>query len=38
MEGMPRFIVEVGSLHGHSAIQMATVLDRLNMTQAWKRC
>ena len=34
MEGMPRFIVEVGSLHGHSAIQMATVLDRLNMTQA----
>lgn len=25
----PRFIVEVGSLHGHSAIQMATVLDKL---------
>jgi predicted O-methyltransferase YrrM len=34
MEGMPRFIVEVGSLHGHSAIQMATVLDKLQMTEA----
>ncbi|CAL1164235.1 unnamed protein product, partial [Cladocopium goreaui] len=33
MEGMPRFIVEVGSLHGHSAIQMATVLDKLQMTE-----
>lgn len=32
MEGGPRFIVEVGSLHGHSAIQMATVLDRLGLT------
>eukprot|EP00913_Durusdinium_trenchii_P002884 g2671.t1 len=30
---MPRFIAEVGSLHGHSAIQMATVLDQLGMTQ-----
>lgn len=30
-EGGPRFIVEVGSLHGHSAIQMATVLDRLGL-------
>ena len=34
MEGMPRFIVEVGSLHGHSAIQMASVLDKLQMTEA----
>ena len=34
MEGMPRFIVEVGSLHGHSAIQMAMVLDKLQMTEA----
>ena len=34
LEGMPRFIVEVGSLHGHSAIQMATVLDQLQMTEA----
>eukprot|EP00434_Breviolum_minutum_P007474 symbB.v1.2.006595.t2/scaffold393.1/size213714/8 len=33
MEGMPRFIVEVGSLHGHSAIQMASVLDKLQMTE-----
>ncbi|CAJ1443676.1 unnamed protein product [Effrenium voratum] len=33
LEGMPRFIVEVGSLHGHSAIQMATVLDKLGMTR-----
>jgi len=32
-EGGPRFIVEVGSLHGHSAIQMATVLDRLGFTE-----
>lgn len=31
MEGGPRFIVEVGSLHGHSAIQMATVLDSLGL-------
>eukprot|EP00928_Gymnodinium_smaydae_P092415 TRINITY_DN7628_c0_g1_i1.p2 TRINITY_DN7628_c0_g1~~TRINITY_DN7628_c0_g1_i1.p2 ORF type:complete len:310 (-),score=69.44 TRINITY_DN7628_c0_g1_i1:43-933(-) len=28
-EGGPRFVVEVGSLHGHSAIQMGTVLDKL---------
>ncbi|CAK9026775.1 Hypothetical protein SCF082_LOCUS17652 [Durusdinium trenchii] len=33
LEQMPRFIAEVGSLHGHSAIQMATVLDQLGMTQ-----
>lgn len=37
MEGMPRFIVEVGSLHGHSAIQMASVLDKLQMTEAGPR-
>mmetsp|Transcript_61699 Transcript_61699/g.127883 ORF Transcript_61699/g.127883 Transcript_61699/m.127883 type:complete len:273 (+) Transcript_61699:30-848(+) len=30
-EGMPKFVVEVGSLHGHSAIHMATVLDQFNM-------
>jgi len=29
--GGPRFIVEVGSLHGHSAIQMATVLDYIGL-------
>eukprot|EP00927_Polykrikos_kofoidii_P074422 TRINITY_DN70412_c0_g1_i1.p1 TRINITY_DN70412_c0_g1~~TRINITY_DN70412_c0_g1_i1.p1 ORF type:complete len:315 (-),score=25.04 TRINITY_DN70412_c0_g1_i1:75-1019(-) len=31
-EGGPRFVVEVGSLHGHSAIQMATVLDSIGLT------
>lgn len=31
-EGGPRFVVEVGSLHGHSAVQMATVLDKLDLT------
>eukprot|EP00929_Paragymnodinium_shiwhaense_P014240 TRINITY_DN122134_c0_g1_i1.p1 TRINITY_DN122134_c0_g1~~TRINITY_DN122134_c0_g1_i1.p1 ORF type:complete len:290 (-),score=45.97 TRINITY_DN122134_c0_g1_i1:437-1306(-) len=33
LEGGPNFIVEVGSLHGHSAIQMATVLDKLGRTE-----
>eukprot|EP00440_Ansanella_granifera_P014609 gb/GFBE01015878.1/.p1 GENE.gb/GFBE01015878.1/~~gb/GFBE01015878.1/.p1 ORF type:complete len:290 (+),score=51.10 gb/GFBE01015878.1/:1-870(+) len=33
LDGMPRFVVEVGSLHGHSALQMATVLDKLEMTR-----
>jgi len=28
-EGGPHFIVEVGSLHGHSSIQMASVLDKM---------
>eukprot|EP00933_Yihiella_yeosuensis_P084615 TRINITY_DN99198_c0_g1_i1.p1 TRINITY_DN99198_c0_g1~~TRINITY_DN99198_c0_g1_i1.p1 ORF type:complete len:310 (+),score=37.45 TRINITY_DN99198_c0_g1_i1:76-930(+) len=31
MEGGPQFIVEVGSLHGHSAIQMATILDHIGL-------
>lgn len=31
-DGGPHFIVEVGSLHGHSAIQMATVLDSVGLT------
>jgi len=30
-DGGPHFIVEVGSLHGHSALQMATVLDHLQI-------
>lgn len=30
-DGGPRFIVEVGSLHGQSAIQMGTVLDKLGL-------
>ncbi|CAE8640803.1 unnamed protein product, partial [Polarella glacialis] len=33
LEGGPQFIVEVGSLHGHSALQMATVLDKLGLTR-----
>lgn len=32
-DGGPRFVVEVGSLHGHSAIQMATVLDGLGLDE-----
>lgn len=32
-EGGPRFIVEAGSLHGHSAVQMGSVLDRLGLTR-----
>lgn len=31
LDGGPHFVVEVGSLHGHSAIQMATVLDYIHM-------
>merc|ERR1712139_192288 len=38
MEGGPHFIVEVGSLHGHSAVQMSTVLGELGLVDVPVLC